>query len=353
MADPAKPARGKLPPTLRAIARLAGVSHVTVSLALRNSPRISAATRARVIAVARRAGYQPDPHVAELMGRLRLGRGGASAPTIAYLSFSLTSADMQWTPTVARFLAGAEVRAAQLGYTLERFLVGAGGLTPARLTAVLRARNIRGVLVSPLAQDGGTLALDWPRLAAVAFSYSLAQPQLHRVGCHHAHTMAVALRELTQRGYRRCGVYLREGTDARVGHAWLAMYYHHWHVAHPGSAPPPPLFVARWSEAEFSRWFRRHGFDAVLTVHPPVLTWLRDLGLRVPRDAGFVNLDWSPGAGDPAGIDQRSELVGAAAIELVAAQLSQHEYGLPAAPKMVMIESQWREGATVRARPGA
>jgi LacI family transcriptional regulator len=46
---------------------------VTVSLALRNDPRITVETRDRVQALAKRAGYQPDPHVAELMGRLRTG----------------------------------------------------------------------------------------------------------------------------------------------------------------------------------------------------------------------------------------------------------------------------------------
>jgi LacI family transcriptional regulator len=47
------------------------VSHATVSLALRNDPRISPATKRKVFAAARRLGYRPDPHLAELMDLLR------------------------------------------------------------------------------------------------------------------------------------------------------------------------------------------------------------------------------------------------------------------------------------------
>ena len=69
----AAPSSRRSKPTLWETARLAGGAHVTVSLALRNDPRITVETRDRVQALAKRAGYQPDPHVAELMGRLRTG----------------------------------------------------------------------------------------------------------------------------------------------------------------------------------------------------------------------------------------------------------------------------------------
>jgi hypothetical protein len=85
-----------------------------------------------------------------------------------------------------------------------------------------------------------------------------------------------------------------------------------------------------------------------VTIQLNVLGWLQTLA-RVPADVAFAHLDWAPEMGDVAGIDQQSERVGAAGIEQVATQLSQHEVGIPAAPKTIYIGSAWHPGATVAA----
>jgi len=54
--------------TVRDLARLAGVSAATVSRALRDHPRISTQTRARIKALARRVGYRPNPRARALLG---------------------------------------------------------------------------------------------------------------------------------------------------------------------------------------------------------------------------------------------------------------------------------------------
>src|SRR5688572_14522424 len=59
---------------LRAVAEAAGVSLMTVSLALRNSPRVSSRTRTRIAQLADKLGYRPDPEISRLMSRLRPAR---------------------------------------------------------------------------------------------------------------------------------------------------------------------------------------------------------------------------------------------------------------------------------------
>jgi DNA-binding LacI/PurR family transcriptional regulator len=339
---------GESSPTVRDLARLAGVSHVTVSLALRNDPRISTPTRNLVRAVAKRANYRPDPHVAELMGRLRSGRRGAGTVTIAFVDFVHAHYGVKGSPTARRFFSGSEARAAELGYKLERFLVGASELRMDRVAGILKARNISGVLLAPATRAGEKITLDWVRLAAVEFGRSLAQPILHRVCNHQAHTMRLVLETLAARGYRRCGIYLTESICARVDQTWPAAYFHHAHLRNPGEVPLPPLLRPAWNEAEFVAWFRQYRPDAVVTIHPPVLEWLRATGARIPNQVGFALLDWSREMGEIAGVDQNSENVGAAALELVAAQLTQHEFGVPPSPKTILIEGAWRNGATVR-----
>lgn len=47
-------------PTIKTIAKIAGVSHVTVSKALRDAPDISSQTKARIVQIATDIGYTPN-----------------------------------------------------------------------------------------------------------------------------------------------------------------------------------------------------------------------------------------------------------------------------------------------------
>jgi LacI family transcriptional regulator len=69
---------------MKQVAAAAGGWVMTVSLALRRAPSISAATRERVLAAAERLGYRRNPLVAALMADLRGKKArGAEAHTIA------------------------------------------------------------------------------------------------------------------------------------------------------------------------------------------------------------------------------------------------------------------------------
>ncbi len=59
---PPQPARV----SLRDVAKTVGVSHVTVSLALRGDTRVSATRRTEIRAAAEQLGYRPDPMLSSL-----------------------------------------------------------------------------------------------------------------------------------------------------------------------------------------------------------------------------------------------------------------------------------------------
>ena len=61
-------------PTMADVAKAAGVSKNTVSLALRGSPRVSEETRKRIAGLATSMGYRLNPTVAHLMAQLRQTR---------------------------------------------------------------------------------------------------------------------------------------------------------------------------------------------------------------------------------------------------------------------------------------
>ena len=71
--------------TLQDVADRAGVHLSTVAFALRDHPRIPAATREHINAVARELGYRINPFVAALMQSRRLGRSVKHA-TIGFVT---------------------------------------------------------------------------------------------------------------------------------------------------------------------------------------------------------------------------------------------------------------------------
>jgi hypothetical protein len=70
-------------------------------------------------------------------------------------------------------------------------------------------------------------------------------------------------------------------------------------------------------------------------------------GIQVPEEIGFAALTHNKETSDMAGIDQRQEMVGAAAMDLVIGHIYRNEYGMPGAMKTVFIDGVWKNGNTV------
>jgi len=86
----------------------------------------------------------------------------------------------------------------------------------------------------------------------------------------------------------------------------------------------------------------------IFTLYHEVKRWLIDLGLRVPQDIGLIQYEWRGDHGEWAGMDQRNDLVGEAAMEMLISMVQHNERGVPANPRATMIGSDWIGGATVR-----
>src|SRR5262245_11457734 len=195
------------PPTLKGIAARAGVSAMTVSLALRNHPKIPASTRERIQTIARELGYRPNPMVHALMAEVRARRPMRSATTLAFVTaFPTRDGWRRGSYIYVEYHAGAVERARQLGYAIEEVWAKEPGMTGRRLTQVLETRSIRGLLIAPLPQSRGHLSLDWSKFAAATFGSSLYKPELHRATVDHFGAITMALRKLRKLGYRRIGM---------------------------------------------------------------------------------------------------------------------------------------------------
>jgi DNA-binding LacI/PurR family transcriptional regulator len=337
------------PPSLATIAAAVGCSRSTVSRALHSSPALPAETVRRIQRAARAAGYRPNPLVTDLMRRMR--RQGRPGPTrtLAYLVFGETSRAWERHLTFVGFHLGASARAAELGFRLERIWADEPGLSGPRLTQILRARGISGLVVGPSPGLPRAPEVDWARFAAVKIGVPFPELPLPCAVSNHYRGMVRVIERVRALGYRRLGLVLQEHQNAKTGGMWLAPFALHQQHARPAERVAP-LILRDWREEAFATWFQRHRPEVVIGLRCELVAWMSGLGRRTPRDAGFVHLDRCTEKGDWAGLDQQPREVGAAAIDLLAQQLLANERGVPALARQFLVDSVWVDGPTVRGR---
>lgn len=327
------------------VAAKAGVSCMTVSLALRNHPSLPERTRDRIQKLAATMGYRSNPLVAAFVASRRSGRAGRKHLPLAFVT-SLSSPDA-WkaNSTYHRYFKGAADRAQHLGCQLDPYWFDVDSVTPERMSDILYHRGISGLILAPITRAGGSLSLDWSRFCSVALGYSMAQPRVHRACNHQFHTMLQALQHLHGLGYQRIGLATTVVDDKRVDHNWIAPYL--YYTQQVMRAPALPFFLEEaWNAGDFLEWFRAHRPEVVVTTRVEVCDWLAGAGFKVPEKVGVFLLDRWEGMGDVSCIDQNSELVGSAAMDLLIGQLYRNERGVPDHPKVVLVEGAVRTGKT-------
>ena len=339
---------GKLPkrPTLRQIAALAGISATTVSLALRDHPKISADTRAKVRAVAAKLGYRPDPYVSKLMYHLQVRDKRGFQATLCALTTQREGRHFAYAEEMKR---SAQQRADSLGYCLTVMHIEGTPGPRADLQRVLTSRGIEGIILLPMGAPADfTDLLNWENFSVVSATYGVLAPRFHRVVPHQFSNTMLLCRTLAARGYRRIGLVLHAHHDVRVHHSFSAAVS--WQNLLGGTQMVKPLIYEGDEPYDLRHWFEAENPDVIISAGAAdERVIMRKLGLSVPGPVGFaitaVNSTVSSGM---AGIEERPGEIGARAIELLAGMLQRGERGIPAVPTVTMIEGGWVDGPSVR-----
>ena len=336
-------------PSLRDLARQLGLSHTTVSEALRDNPRVKAATRERVHALARAAGYRHNPLAGALMAEMRRSRTGTFRGVIAVID--LDGPDRR-PDNAARhhqeLTRGATERAAELGFKAEPFVIGRRGISAARLDTILQSRGIRGVFLLPVSDNPDISRLDWKRYAGIYADYIIERPGLHAVCADHFRSMVTALQHLQALGYRRPGLVLQKHHDERLLHRWEAAF-RSYQDYHDDLVRVSPLMTTDINQEEFTDWFRKSRPDVVLCHRAEVVQWMQAAGASIPETHGFCCLNVLMSTTPCAGLNLQAALIGSRGVELIIAQLYRNEYGVPEHPSVTTIPGEWVDGPTVRA----
>jgi LacI family transcriptional regulator len=344
--------------TLADIAAKAGVHVTTVSMAMRNHPRLPVGTRNRLQALANEMGYRPDP----LLRALAAYRGQKHRhrmPVLAYVTNWNTRWGWKKITAHPDFYLGAEAKANQLGYKLEHFWLQEPGLSQVRLGKILFSRGINGlILASHSRAMGDDLRLDWNRFSAVKIDYFPHQPVLHNVTNNQVDIVRLAMKKLLAAGYRRLGFVMHRGWDHAVDHLWTAGFlceqqHLPGHEQIPAHIFPALHPMALWrvendtpevEPAAFQQWLEATRPEVIISKSSFVLPALKKLGLQVPRDIAFVDVFLDDPSGLTAGVRQNHQTVGSVALELLAGQLQQNKFGIPLIPTTTFVEGTWCDG---------
>ena len=336
-------------PSLRAVAKLAGVSAMTVSRVLRSHPSVSPRVRQLVQKAVRELGYRPDPHVAKLMHHLRLRRKPAYQASIcAITTLPRNSPHAHYFDGV---VSGLSRQAEARGYGFSIVHITELEESARTLQRILRGRGVEGVVLLPMAQPADlSHLLDWREFSVVATTSSVLAPAVHTVVPHHFRNTQLLCRKLEARGYRRIGLVLERSHMERVYHAFNAAIT--WHGLFEHGRFVPSLIYRGATPASLAKWFAQEQPDVIVT-HTERLcrTFAHTLGLKIPGRVGFVSINTVPNS-EFAGIDEVPADIGGCAADLLTSMVQRSEKGIPALPAATLLQGKWLDGASCpRRRP--
>jgi DNA-binding LacI/PurR family transcriptional regulator len=284
--------RAGRPPTIRDVAARAGVSHQTVSRVINDSPRVTQATRERVLSAIRELSYVPSP----------MARGLISNQT---RSIGVVADDIS-DHFFARMVAGAETEARRRGYYLMIASVEPDDDEAGYLRLMLE-RRVEGLILArpsvPLASEDLQAARDaGVPLVAVGSTGLQGVPV---VDVDNRHGGYDATRYLLEQRHRRIATIV--GPKAWPSPAArFEGYRHALREAEVAEDPELVEHASGWGlesgqAAAAGLLARGVDFTAVF-AHSDLIALgairaLREAGLRVPDDVSVVGYDDLPVAG--------------------------------------------------------
>ena len=312
-------------PTLRDVADLACVSHMTVSRVVNGSHAVATKTVERVRAAIEKLAYRPDPALSALAAYRRNGSGAREQQSV--LAFLDCDANA-YSDVV---LDGARREAELHGYSIERVELARDLSQQEQVCRRLFYRGVRGLLFGPSEAPWKLQGWCWPEFAAVSLGALTHEPPLHSVAMDYFEGAMSGFQRLREQGCGSIALMLESRLDGRTGHRWLGGY-----CAAAMQLRKPVLWrESRGSAQELRRWIKKERVDGVLTIDPLVGRTVRAMGIPM----AFLN-DQAQMPGIPhLGLDPRD--IGIEGVRLLHHLVLRREFGLPAEPKRISLRGVW------------
>lgn len=335
--------------TMRDVAARANVSVATVSKSLRDAASIPAGTRAAVLEIATQMGYRIHPYVSALMRARRQSKDPGQPAPLAFVTAYPTADGWKKTPTpfLPLLFEGAKRRADERGYPLSHFWLFRDNMTNQRLSEVLRARGVRGILLPPLPSPDMQIDLAWPNFSVVSVGAALAHPIFHCISNDHYHSMQLSMEACWRNGCRRPAFTADRWVNQRIDRRWEAAFAMA-REQHAFQRNIPTLLYERWDPDIVVGWVRQEKPDVLFSVFSETqLGELKERGLRIPREVGIVSLSVHHDHSPLTGIRQHAKLMGAVAVDQLISQVERNETGIPEHPITLTMKGSWNDGLTL------
>lgn len=338
-------------PTIREVARLAGVSVATVSKSLNGNGNVSAELRARVSSAARQLGYAPHASARSL-------RSGASR------TLGLLIADIA-NPFFLKLVEAIEQRASAQGYSV---LLCNSGEDPAREQRNLRLlteQRADGIILVPTREGwpGRVAELSRLKAPAILLDRLLDGLEIDSVTINNRLAGELAARHLLELGHRRVGVIMGS-PDHQIARHRLEGFRDFFAAA---GADLKPDCIAQYAFSE-SQAYEAAKHLLALPRRPTalfatnnhlaqgMLRGILEAELRIPDDISVITIDDLPWSGmlrpGLSVVMQPSEAIADAAIRILLARVTGGPEERAAAQEQVVFDPTLvRRGST--ARPAA
>lgn len=335
------------PVRLLDVAARAGVSIATVSLALRDSALLPAATKIKVRTLAEKMGYRVHPYVSAFMS-WRRKRGALRKPTIALLHGYRNERGWEKHPssTLRAMHRGVMELIHRRGYAAGEFRIGA--VRAERLVTILQARGISGLIFAPIINAAERYDFPWQDFSAVQIGTGPSGLRLPRVAHDHYQGALEAVRRCVAAGCRRPGLVIDPEHDARLQHVWRAGFEMGLEECGLARGRVFPLREVEPDLDGLQAWFQRRKPDVIITnLHQLIEKLLGQFRVAVPRDVRLVSLS-VPAPGDRvSGINQDGHLIGTQAVDFLASALQSHRTGELPQAITTLVGGQWNSGETL------
>ena len=337
--------------SMKDIAKCAGVHPSSVSMALRNHPRIGRATCERIQKLAQEMGYRPDPGLSALAAYRSAVQPKSRSGEIAILTHGISRL-RQASGSTGLILQAMSERADALGYSLALFNMLQKDLKPSQVNRIIKVRGIQGLIIGRTDHPNRSFleGIDWEPITAVRVGRRPQWPPVTRVDHHQYATIQLILGKMLLRGYRRIGLYHQRSNLKALAFYPEAAYQHLLNRVSRTQAYPTFYSDVR-SRESMIEWADQYQFDAIISNRTPQ-AMIPDAATRKAffDGRGFALMNLLDTSSELAGVYQNLGKLGERAVDVLVAQIHRGERGFPKVISNTMVEGEWSEGCSLPRR---
>lgn len=278
-------------PTIKDIAKTCEVSLSTVSLVLNNNPRISPATRARVLAAVEAAGYQPNAFARSLASKT------SQALSVVVPHLNHVFADVYF----GEIVSGIYEAAVDIGFKVLLDVANPKFISTKEYLKLMKSRRVDGLLyIGSSVYDEFLLEMEDGAHPLMLVNHYFPGHTLNYIAADYAATGSIAARHLTGLGHRQIGVLA--GTNTHTARDFQKHFIET--CAKTGLRAEEILWADGWFTEqggyEGTQWLlqRKPSITAIMAGNDKMaigaIRCLREMKKRVPDDISVMGVDDVP-----------------------------------------------------------